>query len=83
MRLTGKPVPRSGLARSLRERAKRVANTVTKGAVRLKRVFNEATTKASTRTALALFIFSLHFLSFSFFDLEYPKGIPSIILSNS
>ena len=39
MRLTGKPVPRSGLARSLRRRAQRVANSVTKGAVRLKRLF--------------------------------------------
>ena len=38
IRLTGKPVPRSGLARSLRKRAQRVANSVTKGAVRLKRL---------------------------------------------
>ena len=36
--LTGKPVPRSGLARFVRKRAKRAAQTVTKGAVRLKQL---------------------------------------------
>jgi len=38
IRLTGKPAPRSGLARFVRKRAKRAAQTVTKGAVRLKRL---------------------------------------------
>ena len=49
--LTGKPVPRSGLARFVRERAKRVAQTVTKGAVRLKQLLE----------ALCVIIYSDHF----------------------
>jgi hypothetical protein len=37
-RLTGEPVPRSGLARFVHERAQRDAQTVTKGDVRLKQL---------------------------------------------